>query len=124
MYKRIDVDGQNYYGKHMLIHLQECNDNILDIQYIKKFITRLVEDIGMKAFGECHCHRFGEEEEIGISAVQLIYTSSITLHTNDLHREAYLDVFSCKDYLEKDIVEYLNENFTPENIDYQVIMRK
>lgn len=124
MYKRIRHNGKNCYGKHALFHLAGCNERILSIDTVKAFITSLVEEIGMIAFGECLCFRFGEGEEIGLSAVQLIYTSSITLHTNDLHREGYLDVFSCKDFSEDQVVESIQSLFSPERIDCQTIIRE
>lgn len=123
MYKRIEHEGKRYYGKHMLVHLTECNEAILEMDSVKEFITNLVESIDMVAFGECHCHRFGEGEEVGLSAVQMIYTSNITLHTNDLHREAYLDVFSCKDYLEEDVIKSVKNVFNPKSVDYEIVWR-
>ncbi|GIN99398.1 hypothetical protein J5TS2_00670 [Brevibacillus halotolerans] len=124
MYKRIMHEGKAYYGKHVLVHMERCNENILSIEVVKDFITKLVKDIDMVAFGECHCYRFGDGEEIGLSAVQLIYTSSITLHTNDLHREGYLDVFSCKDFSEEQVKQSIIDVFGPENVQYQVIIRE
>ncbi|AYK09230.1 S-adenosylmethionine decarboxylase [Brevibacillus laterosporus] len=117
-------EGKACYGKHVLVHMERCNENILSIEVVKDFIMKLVKDIDMVAFGECHCYRFGDGEEIGLSAVQLIYTSSITLHTNDLHREGYLDVFSCKDFSEEQVKQSIIDVFGPENVQYQVIIRE
>jgi S-adenosylmethionine/arginine decarboxylase-like enzyme len=124
MYKRIQHKGKACYGKHVLLHMEKCNENLLSLETVSKFITQLVEDIDMVAFGDCHCYRFGEGDEVGISAVQLIYTSSITLHTNDLHREGYLDVFSCKDFQEAQIAESVQRIFSPQKIDIQTIIRE
>ncbi|QDX94172.1 S-adenosylmethionine decarboxylase [Brevibacterium sp. JNUCC-42] len=124
MYKRIMHEGKACYGKHVLVHMEKCNENILSIDVVKEFITKLVKDIDMVAFGDCHCYRFGDGEEIGLSAIQLIYTSSITLHTNDLHREGYLDVFSCKDFSEEQVRQSIIDVFGPENVQYQVIIRE
>lgn len=123
MYKRIKHEGKQYYGKHMLLHLTQCNDAILEISSVKDFIVKLVEEIDMVAFGDCHCYRFGEGDEVGLSAVQLIYTSNITLHTNDLFREGYLDVFSCKDYDEEKIIDSVKSVFNPKSVDYEIVWR-
>lgn len=124
MYKRILHEGKACYGKHALFHLSGCNERILSIEAVKAFIAELVEAIDMVAYGECHCYRFGEGEELGLSGVQLIYTSSITIHTNDLHREAYLDVFSCKDFAEGQVVACIRQVFSPETVDCQSIIRE
>jgi S-adenosylmethionine/arginine decarboxylase-like enzyme len=124
MYKRILHDGKLCYGKHALFHLVKCNENILSIEAVKTFISTLVHDIDMVAFGECQCFRFGEGDEVGLSGVQLIYTSSITLHTNDLHREGYLDVFSCKDFSEDQVIATITKFFLPERVECQTIIRE
>jgi S-adenosylmethionine/arginine decarboxylase-like enzyme len=125
MYKRIQYNGKACYGKHMLVHLQNCNDNILSIEIVQDFISQLVKNIDMIPFGDCHCFRFGDGEEIGLSAIQLIYTSSITLHTNDMHREGYLDVFSCKNFSEEKVVESIKKVFSPSSsIEYETIIRE
>jgi S-adenosylmethionine/arginine decarboxylase-like enzyme len=124
MYKRVHYDGKYCYGKHALFHLINCNEEILSIDKVKGFISSLVHDIDMTAFGECQCFRFGEGDEIGLSAVQLIYTSSITMHTNDLHREGYLDVFSCKDFSENQVLESVENFCSPERIEHEVIIRE
>ncbi|UVI33745.1 S-adenosylmethionine decarboxylase [Paenibacillus spongiae] len=102
----------------------DCNDNILSIAFVKQWIGQLVNDIDMVAFGECHCYRFGEGDEVGLSAVQLIMTSSITLHTNDSCREGYLDVFSCKDYSEDQVMDSINKAFSPRRLEYQTVIRE
>ena len=46
-------------------------------------MTELVDRIDMVAFGDPIVERFGGGIEVGISAVQLIETSAIVIHTND-----------------------------------------
>lgn len=122
-YKRIVVDGVRYYGKHLILTAQGCNDNLLSEQAIGDWITELVDRIDMQAFGEPLVARFGEGIETGISAVQLIYTSAIVIHTNDQSREMYLDVFSCKGFSEDDVIAYLNETFAPAAVNFQILYR-
>ena len=116
-YKRILVDGVHYYGKHLVLTATGCNDSLLDIPSINTFLTTLVTRIDIVA-------RFGEGIEEGISAVQLIETSAITIHTNDMARDLYLDVFSCKGYNELAVIAYLEEVFNPSAINWQVLLRK
>lgn len=122
-YKRLVVDGVHYYGKHLVLTAQNCNENILSEQGIADWMTELVDRIDMVAFGEPISKRFGEGIEEGISAVQLIMTSAIVIHTNDMAREMYLDVFSCKGYNENDVIDFLKETFAPENINFQILFR-
>lgn len=123
-YKRIVVDGVHYYGKHLVLTATGCNDNLLDVSRIAEFLTELVEKIDMVAYGEPIAARFGQDIEEGISAVQLIETSAITVHTNDMARDLYLDVFSCKGYNELSVLEVLQETFNPADMTWQVLLRK
>lgn len=122
-YRRINIDGVNYYGKHLIVTALSCNDNILSKEQIASFMTELVDKIDMVAFGDPFVERFGEGKEVGISAVQLIMTSAIVIHTNDTAKDMYLDVFSCKTFSEETVSDFLKEKFQPTNINYQVLMR-
>lgn len=123
-YKRIVVDGVTYYGKHLILTASGCGDALLEKETIARFMTELVDRIDMVAFGEPIVERFGEGAEVGISAVQLIMTSAIVIHTNDTARDMYLDVFSCKGFNEEDVVAFVNELFAPEAVTYQTLLRK
>lgn len=123
-YKRIVVDGVRHYGKHQIINAAGCGDAILSIDEIRNFIIELVERIDMVRYGDCIVERFGEGIETGISAVQLIMTSAIVLHTNDLSRDFYFDVFSCKDFDEQAVEAFVREVFQPAQLESQVFLRR
>jgi S-adenosylmethionine/arginine decarboxylase-like enzyme len=123
-YKRTYINGNVYYGKHLMITATNCNRNILEIDAISRFIKELVPKIDMTAYGDVIIARFGEGEEIGISAVQLIITSSITIHTNDMARDMYLDVFSCKWFDDDVVIRFVEEYFAPGDIKETVMLRR
>jgi S-adenosylmethionine/arginine decarboxylase-like enzyme len=122
-YRRINIEGVYYYGKHLILSGRGCNDNILDIPKMEEFIRTLVKKIDMVAYGQPIVARFGQGIEIGLSAVQLIETSAITIHTNDQARDMYLDVFSCKSFSEQTVLDFVNKTFNPKGINYQTILR-
>lgn len=123
-YKRIVVDGVNHYGKHIVLTAGSCNAALLEKEKIADFCRDMVAKIDMVAFGEPFVERFGEGDEVGISAVQLIQTSAITIHTNDGARDMYLDVFSCKDFDAQTVLAVVNEWFAPETVEHEVLLRK
>lgn len=123
-YKRIVVDGQRHYGRHVMVDAAQCNDRLLELDDINQFVADLVDRIDMVAFGDIVSARFGGGIETGISAVQLIETSCISLHTNDASRDLYLDVFSCKDFNPEDVVAVVAEYFAPENKTVRDLLRK
>lgn len=123
-YKRIIIDGKKYYGQHMMLTATECNFSIQRIDKIKEFLITLVKDIDMVAYGKPIAARFGEGIEIGISGVQLIETSAITLHTNDNSGDLYLDVFSCKQYDERSVIDSVNFFFAPKSTHFNTVYRQ
>lgn len=123
-YMRTAVNGQKYYGKHLMVTAASCSENLLDIPTVSRFITEMVPAIDMVPYGDLVIARFGEGIEVGISAVQLIVTSAITIHTNDTFRDMYLDVFSCKWFDEAIILRMINDFFSPVEIKENVVLRR
>ena len=123
-YYHTKINDQMYYGKHAIIDAKSCDVDILDIKIVSEFIKEIVRKIDMIAHGDLIIDRFGEGDDVGISAVQLITTSSITIHTNDQHRDMYLDVFSCKWFDEKVILEMIEDYFAPTSININVLLRR
>ena len=122
-YRRIVVDNVYYYGKHLIASFKRCNQNIIDKQIISEFLHQLAIDVDMQPFGQPIVERFGEGIEIGISGVQLIETSAITVHTNDMARDLYLDVFSCKDFDADEVLQIVQDRFAPEEYTHKVLLR-
>lgn len=123
-YKRIVIDGQRYYGKHVLLGASGCNTRLRELDDIRQFVRELVDAIDMVAYGDTFAARFGSGAEVGISAVQLIETSAITIHTNDAAGDLYLDVFSCKDFAGSDVTAMVDKWFAPAAMDVEVRLRR
>jgi S-adenosylmethionine/arginine decarboxylase-like enzyme len=123
-YKRILVDGVKHYGKHVILTAGGCNPALLEKSKIAEFCKDMVVRIDMVPFGEPFVERFGGGDEVGISAVQLIQTSAITIHTNDEARDMYLDVFSCKDFDAATVIKTVEDWFSPKSIVSETLLRK
>lgn len=88
-----------------------------------KFLRELVSEIDMKAYGAPLLEHFGTGKAKGWSAVQLIETSCITLHTCDDSRNMHLDVFSCKEFDPEVVKAFMQRFWCPEKISYHFIPR-
>ena len=124
IYKRAEINGAKYYGKHLMVTANSCNENLLSIDTVSRFIKEMVPRIDMVPYGDIVIARFGDGIEEGISAVQLIVTSAITIHTNDMMRDLYLDVFSCKWFEENIVLNMIQEFFSPKDIKETIILRR
>lgn len=123
-YRRLMVDGVPHYGQHLIGTALSCSENILSIEKMYDFMTTMADDIDMVRYGPPIVARFGEGHEVGISGVQLIMTSAIVIHTNDAHRDLYLDVFSCKPFDDETVRRVVEDFLSPSSFTCEVFYRK
>lgn len=107
------------YGKEVIIDLHECDASKFTRFHLHKFFKELCDLIGME---RCELYWWddldtpADEKEtephlVGTSAVQFIKTSNITIHTLDILRRVYLNVFSCKDFDAAVVLEISRKSF-------------
>ena len=99
-------EGMRPYGYELLLDLHECNEKKFTRSDLGAFFSRLCELIDMQ---ECEVH-FWDDFEVpieeqqqdsqtkGTSAVCFILTSSIVVHTLDILKAVYVNIFSCKEF--------------------------
>lgn len=116
-----------YWGYHLILDCSGVNENVSDPKQIRKMITALVKRIKMKAVGEpiIKFLKEGVPHLQGYSCLQLIETSSITMHLNDApESSAYIDIFSCKDFKAEDAISVVEEYFAPKKIKQKFLHRQ
>jgi S-adenosylmethionine/arginine decarboxylase-like enzyme len=60
----------------------------------------------------------------GTSAVQFIMTSNITIHTLDILKNVYLNIFSCKDFDAAKALKFSKEFFGGKIVNFKIVDRK
>lgn len=107
------------WGRHLVLDCSSCDRGaVRDPTVIREFCSDLVSSIGMVAYGEPVLEHFATHlpEAAGYSLVQLIETSAVTGHFCDLSGDAYLDVFSCKDFDPETAIRVVRAHFRPESV--------
>lgn len=100
------------WGYHLCLDLYEVNHKkIIKEEFVREYVRTIIKKIGMKAHGDCHCERFGEAHLNGISAMQFIETSSITVHCDEVGDRVFVDIFSCQDFDKNEALDYSFEFF-------------
>ena len=106
------------YGKELILDVHDCKFERVTQEYLTYFLEELVERIGMEAelltFWEYDNEEEWEEAPPhlkGISGVQFISTSNVTIHALDEMKRVYLNIFSCKDFKSSIAKEYATEYF-------------
>lgn len=107
------------YGHELILDLHGCDISKFNRTSLRKYFSKLCKAINMK---RCELYFWDdvgvparEKETLphtkGTSAVQFILTSNITIHTLDLLKAAYINIFSCKAFDTKAAEEITKEWF-------------
>jgi S-adenosylmethionine/arginine decarboxylase-like enzyme len=118
--RKVDLENKNknkHWGYHLLLDISGCNKNIDDEKVIEKFLKTLVKEIKMKPLGDPIIVRVDSKKEgRGVSAVQIIESSTITCHFDDEGNAGYIDIFSCAPYEPKVAIDCIKKFFEPKHI--------
>jgi S-adenosylmethionine/arginine decarboxylase-like enzyme len=120
------------YGKELILDLHNCDSSTFTRKSLRKYFKLLCQQIDMKAEKLCWWDDYGLEPEFiqtephtkGTSAVQFILTSNITIHTLDILKNVYINVFSCKEFDPDIVMKFSEEWFKGKIINSQLINRK
>jgi len=117
---------QQYWGYHLQVNAAGCdNSKVTNKATLTDWVKALVKDIDMEAHGEPLVEHFGNEEHLqGYTVVQLIKTSNICAHLSDLSGDAYIDVFSCKEFSEQDVIDNIKHWLNPKTIKTTMTLRQ
>lgn len=120
------------YGKELILDIHEVKNihlfNRKDLEYFMIDLCKLLdmnrEDLHFwDEEGVPEEERVTEEHLIGTSAVQFITTSNITIHTLDVMKRCYINIFSCKEYSAKDATKFCVKFFDGKLVSKNVIDR-
>ena len=120
------------YGVELILDLHECDASKFTRQSIESFFEELCELIDME---RCDLHFWDDvgvpvdEQQTdpktkGTSAVQFILTSTIVIHTLDLMRVAYVNIFSCKNFDTDEAAEFTAKWFGSTDWTAHVVTRR
>lgn len=115
------------WGKHLIIDMSAGDKAaVCSRAAIQTFVARLVEAIDMKAYGPPLIEHFAEHvpQAAGYSLVQLIETSAITGHFCDASGDAYIDIFSCKEFDSETALGVVRAAFRPEHVNVVTLARQ
>ena len=110
-------------GKHLLLDLRCCNRKLMeDKQVITNILNNCVSKINMKKLCEPIMFK-GAVHLAGVTGIIVIETSHISMHTFSDRNKISFDLYSCKDYDENIIKEYLLKETKSEIINEVLVKR-
>ncbi len=110
--------SQKPYGFELIMDLHSCDVSKFNRTGLQKYFAALCKAIDME---RCELHFWDdvgvppEERQAspytkGTSAVQFILTSTIVVHTLDLLKTVYINIFSCKPF-DRKVAEQLTREW-------------
>lgn len=127
----VGMEPAPVYGMELVLDLHGCDHTRFTRERLEEFFNLLCFQLGM-AKGPSHFWDYGGDAAAkaaapphlkGISAVQFIYTSNITIHTlDDLHR-VYLNIFSCKEFNISQAIQFSETFFAAESCHHRCFQR-
>jgi len=83
--------------KHMVMDLKDCKVDLSSLSNIKTYLSYICMALELTPRGAPLIDTFGGQPN-GITALQILSTSSISIHTYPEHRSCNIDIFACSDF--------------------------
>lgn len=107
------------WGYHLILNCRACDrEAIGSVDRLRGWLADLLVRIDMRPVGESWIAQTGMHDPrlAGLTLMQCIETSSITAHCCDASGDAYIDVFSCRDFDTAAVEDCIRRHFRPEQI--------
>ena len=109
------------FGKHLMLDMYGCNKNNLNsLDFIWTLLDKIPNLIEMHKITQPYVFAYSDEkfpEKYGISGVVIIAESHVSVHTFPEKLFATVDVYSCRDFEDDNLIKFLLKEF--EAIDYE-----
>jgi S-adenosylmethionine decarboxylase proenzyme len=90
----------NALGKHLLLELQGCNEEVLDdVSFLRDAMLSAANECGATVVGESF-HQFSPQ---GVSGVVVIAESHLFIHTWPEYGYAAADIFTCGNSVQPEV---------------------
>ncbi|BCX15291.1 MAG: hypothetical protein KatS3mg097_183 [Candidatus Parcubacteria bacterium] len=114
------------FGKHLTVDAYGVDaESLFSFDKVFEFLDFLPSKINMKKLTIPYVvkvnHRL--KKESGVSGFVMIYTSHISCHTWPFKNYLSIDVYSCKDFNEKNVINLIKKFWLPQTIKTQLIYR-
>lgn len=130
---RVPKTQDDVYGQEVIMDLHNCNVEKFTNKSIEKFLIEICDMTKMKR-AELHWWEDTKKQEIydeknhpylaGISCIQFIQTSNITIHTIIPWKKLFINFFTCKTFDAEKVKEYIIKYFEGEVVTFHNLERK
>lgn len=114
-------------GLHVTFDIRSSHTAALSsLSCIHSFLLEVISITRMRALMPPYVFRYdgdGDAQEQGITGIVVIAESHISIHTYPMKNGAFLDVFSCRSFDHRSVLECVNATFEPVEVSSQTLNR-
>lgn len=126
------MSDRDVYGWELILDLHDCDVVRFNREEIEQYCEELCDLIMMERcdlyfwddVGVAEEEKQADPKTKGTSAVQFILTSTIVIHTLDLMRTAYVNIFSCKEFEADSAAKFTADWFDSKEWTARVVIRR
>lgn len=124
-----EFDSKNrIWGKHLLIDAYNIERKKLrDRQALRKLLKDLPKKFGMRILGKPLVFKVASKNlkysNWGLSGFAMLLESHVSFHTWPEEGYVAMDIFSCKDFNHKTVIDYIKKFWKSEKTIIKVIIR-
>lgn len=114
------------WGKHLMIDAYGIDEKKLkDRRAVMQLLRGLPKKFKMRPLSKGEIKKVASEDypDWGLSGFIMLYESHISLHTWPEEGYVAMDLYSCKDFDEKAITEYLKEFWDAKKVKAKLVIR-
>lgn len=115
------------FGYELLLDCYDCKKQTCgNLEHCYSYLDKMVDFIDMKKQEPPSIFRTDRKsfpDKAGLSGWVPLVESSIVIHTLSKKNFISIDVYSCKEYSVKKVIEFTNKYFAPKKIEKQFVLR-
>ncbi len=109
-------------GPHLMLDCFECS-NLEDFELVHRFLDELPGLIGMHKLAPPYVIKQSKPHDQGVTGVVILEESHASIHTFAQTGLITIDVYSCKDYDPKTVIDFVKKLFAPKKIGLNFVQR-
>lgn len=112
--------------RHVMLDLYGCDPGLLaDEAHLRRVLDEYPARIGMEKVSsvELRYIRTSNPRDDGYSGFVIIATSHVSLHAWPPYRMINIDIFSCNEFDEAEVIAFASAMFAPGDVEVQSVLR-
>ncbi len=119
--------NKGVFGYELLLDCYHCKPEVCgELDHCYSYLDKMVDFIGMKKQAPPSIFRTDRKtfpSKAGLSGWVPLADSSIVIHTMSVRNFISIDVYSCKEFDPKKVIEFTRRYFAPKRMDRRFILR-